>query len=116
MMDQSRRDRLEPIDFRTLKENVTVLDVLNLYGWTPTAVRKGGAELRGPCPVHGSKSEKSTILSVSPSRNAWKCFKCGSGGNQLDLAAHYFNLPQGQSARVAVALCRRFGIDIPRIQ
>ena len=113
MMERSQR--LRPIDFQTLKQEVSVLDVLELYHWQPTSIRRGGNELRGPCPVHGSKSEKSTIFSVSPSRNAWKCFKCDAGGNQLDLAAHYFDLPQSQSVRVAVALCRELGVEIPRL-
>ena len=113
MMERSQR--LRPIDFHTLKQEVSVLDVLKLYDWQPTTIRRGGNELRGPCPVHGSKSENSIIFSVSPYRNAWKCFKCDAGGNQLDLAANYFDLPQSQSVRVAVALCRELGVEIPRL-
>ena len=109
------RSRLKPIDFQALKAMISISDVLELYGWTPNAVRKGGAELRGKCPVHGSKSETSTIFAVSPKRNAFKCFSCNAGGNQLDLAAHYFGIPNAESVRVAVALCKELGIEIPRI-
>lgn len=105
--------KLDPIDFRQLKLDVPITKVLELYHWKP--VKRSGQQLRGPCPVHGSKSETSQILSVSPKKNAWKCFKCEAGGNQLDLAAHYFRIPKDQVVRVAVALCRELRIDVPRL-
>ena len=106
-------NRLRPIDFRALKQQVPIERVLEFYKWRH--VKTSGRELRGPCPVHRSKSETSRVFSVSQSKNAWKCFKCEAGGNQLDLAAHYFGIPQDQFVRVAVALCRELRIDIPRI-
>ena len=114
MMHEQPR-RLSPIDFRRLKDEVPIAAVLQLYAWKPNAVRQGGTELRGPCPIHGSKSETSTIFSVSPQKNAFKCFSCDAGGNQIDLAGHYFGIPREESVRVAVALCRELGIDVPRI-
>jgi hypothetical protein len=98
-MQPSRKNKLAPIDFQALKAEVSLLE-----------------ELRGPCPVHGSSSATSTIFAVSPTKNAWKCHKCEAGGNQLDLAASYFNLPQDQVVRIAVALCRELGREIPRHQ
>jgi DNA primase len=114
MMQPSRKNKLAPIDFQALKAEVSLLDVLRLYDWEP--VKERGEELRGPCPVHGSSSATSTIFAVSPTKNAWKCHKCEAGGNQLDLAASYFNLPQDQVVRIAVALCRELGREIPRHQ
>jgi DNA primase len=116
MMQPSHgRNELRPIDFRQLKELVSVLDVLELYRWNPNRVYRGGAQLRGPCPIHGSTSAKSLIFAVNPERNAFKCFKCGAEGNQLDLAAHYFSLPKDQIVKIAVRLCRELGKDIPRL-
>ena len=108
-------NRLQPIDFHTLKAMVPISQVLDLYDWTPNAVRKGGAELRGKCPIHGSKSDTSKIFSVSAERNSFKCFSCDAGGNQFDLAAHYFGLSmKTDTVRVAVALCKQLGLEIPR--
>lgn len=107
-------NQLRPIDFQQLKLDINMLDVLRLYDWQAVRVLKGGTELRGQCPIHGSKSPTSVIFSVSPNRNAFKCFKCGAEGNQLDLAAHYFNLPKDQIVKIAVQLCRQLGKDIPR--
>lgn len=114
MSQQKPNKRLAPIDFQTLKREVSVLDVLKFYNWEP--VKERGNELRGPCPVHGSSSPTSTIFAVSPVKNAWKCHKCEAGGNQLDLAACYFNLPKDQVVRIAVALCKELGREIPRCE
>ncbi|QDV81052.1 DNA primase (plasmid) [Planctomycetes bacterium K2D] len=110
---QKNTSRLAPIDFQTLKAQVSLLDVLGLLKWR--VVKERGSELRGPCPVHGSSSPTSTIFAANPEKNAWKCHKCEAGGNQLDLAAHYFSLPKEQSVRVAVALCQELGREIPRL-
>ena len=45
------------IDFALLRQQLTLQQVLDLVGFTATT-RLGG-QLRGPCPVHGSKSRKS---------------------------------------------------------
>ena len=104
--------RLAPIDFKAMKADVSILDVLRLMNWEPNAQRKD--ELRGPCPVHKSKSPTSKIFSVSPEKNAFKCFSCDAGGNILDLAAHHFGIESSQVVRVAVKLCRELGREIPR--
>lgn len=117
MMEPTNFDkgrRLAPINFAAVKATVGIHDVLHLLNWQ--AVRRRGDELRGPCPVHGSSSPASTIFAANIVRNIWKCHKCDAGGNQLDLAAHYFGLPPDQSVRIAVALCREYGIEIPRIE
>lgn len=114
MMHSGDNHRLAPIDFQALKTQISILDVLDLFKWQ--AIKERGDELRGPCPVHGSNSPTSTILAVSTSKNAWKCHKCEAGGNQLDLAAQYFDIPHDQTIRVAVTLCRKLGLEIPRIE
>ena len=107
-----QRKPLRPIDFRTLKEQVPIERVLELMGCKPVRLR--GTELRGPCPVHKSSSETSQTFGVNTERNAFKCFKCGAYGNQLDLAAYHFGIEQGQIVRASVRLCRELGIEVPR--
>ena len=51
---------------------------------------------------------------MNTDKNAFKCFKCDAGGNQLDLAACYFGIEKGQVVRAAVRLCREQGIEVPR--
>jgi len=116
MQEQSTdsRGKLAPVDFKAVKAQVSVLDVLQLMKWEK--VKERGRELRGPCPVHGSSTPESTIFSVSPAKNAWHCFKCDASGNQLDLAGHYFGIPREESLRIAVSLCQELGLPIPRTE
>lgn len=90
-----------------------MLDVLGLYRWNPNRTYRGGAQLRGLCPIHRTTSPKLLIFAVNPERNAFKCFKCGAEGNQLDLTAQYFSLPKEQLVKTAVRLCKELGREIP---
>ena len=75
--------RRRPIDFGALKQLAPIADVLRMIEYSPR--KRTGSQLRGPCPVHGSTSETSTIFSVNLDRNIYKCFSCGSEGDQLKL-------------------------------
>ncbi len=73
------------VDFKKVKEAVTILQVLERYGFTETLKRRGDS-LRGPCPVH--KGGNPTAFRVSISKNCWNCFgACQGGGNILDLVS-----------------------------
>jgi CHC2 zinc finger len=76
----------EWVDFKALKEAVTMQMVLDHYGIRN--LRKSGDELRGPCPLHNG-SARSKNFSVNTSKNAFKCFAadCGARGNVLDFVA-----------------------------
>jgi DNA primase len=62
-----------------------MVQVLELLGFV--AQEQSGAEVRGPCPVHGSTSPKSRSFSANLSKRVYRCFRCGSAGNHLDLYA-----------------------------
>ncbi len=96
------------IDYVALRQQVTIAQVLELVSWEPSA--RLGDQQRGPCPIHKSTSDRSRIFSVSLSKNIYQCFKCGSQGNQLDLAAELFQLPLYEATR---ELCRRLAVEVP---
>jgi DNA primase len=73
------------IDFDVLRNEITIEQVLNLLGFTPSSVSRD--QLRGPCPVHGSSSDQSRSFSVNVTKGRYYCFKCDSKGNQLELWA-----------------------------
>lgn len=76
----------EWVDFKKVKEAVTMQMVLDHYGIN--SLRKSGDELRGPCPIHkGSRRSKNFTVNVL--KNAFNCFSkdCGARGNVLDLVA-----------------------------
>jgi hypothetical protein len=71
------------IDLRQARAEIRLAEVLELLGWTARA--RCGVQVRGPCPVHGSRSATSRSFSAHLGRNLWQCFRCGASGNALDL-------------------------------
>jgi putative transposase len=71
------------IDFDAVRAVVTIAAVLQLLGFKAATSR--GAQQRGPCPLHGSTSATSRCFSANLQANNFHCFKCGRGGNALDL-------------------------------
>ena len=58
----------------TIKEK---LDIVELIGET-VQLKKAGTTFKGLCPFHG---EKTPSFTVTPTRETWKCFGCGRGGD-----------------------------------
>jgi DNA primase len=97
------------IDFVLLRRQISLTQVLDLIGFTPTT--RCGPQLRGPCPVHGSKSPRSRSFAAHVAKNCWRCFGCGACGNALDLYVAVTKLPVYEGA---LELCARLGIAAPR--
>ena len=96
------------VDFRQARASVSLAEVLDLLNFE--ARTRWGDQLRGPCPVHGSRSPTSRSFSAHLGKNVWHCFRCGAGGNALDLWAAVTQ----QSLHAAVLdLCQRLGRDVP---
>lgn len=67
------------IDFRTLKEQIFLQDVLAYYG---IILRRQGRERVGPCPIH--HGDNRTAFHVNLVKNRWYCHtRCG-GGDVID--------------------------------
>jgi DNA primase len=77
------------LDFRQARADIRLAEVLQLLGWRARA--RCGAQVRGPCPVHGSTSPGSRSFSAHLERNIWRCFTCNASGNALDLWARATN-------------------------
>jgi transposase InsO family protein len=102
------REARPSIDFAALRGSVALAEVLDLLGFV--AVTRKGAQQRGPCPVHGSKSPRSRCFSAHLAENVFHCFKCGAHGNALDLWAKAKGLPIYDAA---LDLCRQLGRPVP---
>jgi DNA primase len=96
------------IDYRAARALVPLADVLGLLGFVPH--RRRGAQLRGPCPLHGSRSATSRSFAAHLGKGAWHCFRCGAGGNALDLWAAVTHQPLHAAV---LDLCQRLGRDVP---
>jgi putative transposase len=97
------------IDFVAVRALITLAEVLALLRYLPTRTR--GGQQRGPCPVHGSRQpSRSQCFSANLAENICHCFKCGFGGNALDL----WVAVTGQNIYdAAVDLCQRLGRPLP---
>ena len=98
------------VDYRKLRAAISMAEILRLIGFVPA--RADGPQLRGPCPVHGSSSKRSRVFSVNLKTNAYRCFKCGSAGNQLDL---YAAVTKKTLYQAAIDLCERLHCSTPWI-
>jgi DNA primase len=96
------------IDLRQARAEIRLSDVLALLDFVPRT--RCGAQRRGPCPVHGSQSASSRSFAAHLGKDVWHCFRCGQGGNALDLWAR----ATGQPLYAAVRdLYQRLGRSVP---
>lgn len=96
------------VHFPSVRARVALADVLDLIGFT--ASETSGVQVRGPCPVHHSASPSSRSFSANLKLNMYKCFKCGSGGNQLDLYSAVTGLSLFEAA---ITLCEQLHHEVP---
>jgi DNA primase len=96
------------LDLRQARAEIRLVDVLALLGFAARARR--GVQVRGPCPLHGSRSPASRSFSAHLGKNMWQCFRCGASGNALDLWAQVTRQPL---VPAVLELYRRLGRVIP---
>jgi DNA primase len=96
------------IHFASVRARIALTDVLAVIGFVPC--ESYGDQVRGPCPVHHSATPSSRSFSANLRLNIYKCFKCGSGGNQLDLYATVTGLSVFEAA---IELCEKLDHEIP---
>jgi DNA primase len=93
------------IDFKELKESVSMFQVMNYLGLKLT---QKGEQFRGCCPVHAG-GERSLV--VTPSKSVFYCWATKSGGDQIQLAAHV----RGSSVKEAAAWLQQQGtVPVPK--
>jgi DNA primase len=70
-------------------------------------LKKAGKNFIGLCPFH---TEKTPSFTVSPDKQIFYCFGCGTGGNVFSFLMKQEGLSFPETAR---RLAKRFGIDLP---
>jgi transposase InsO family protein len=98
------------IDFAAVHAAIPIAAVLQLLGFTARSTR--GAQLRGPCPLHGSTAGTSRCFAANLDQHIFHCFKCGRSGNALDLWAQ---ATQQTIYDAALDLCQRLAIPLPTL-
>jgi DNA primase len=96
------------IDDRRARAEFRLADVLALIGYRPRT--RHGVQWRGPCPLHGSRSTTSRCFAAHLGKNVFPCFRCGAGGNALDLWAVLSRRPLHAAV---LDLCERLHQPVP---
>jgi DNA primase len=99
------------VRYQEVRSLVTMARVLDLLGFV--VQERSGDEVRGACPVHGSTAPRSRSFSANLARNVYRCFRCGSAGNHLDL---YAAATHQALYAAAIELCERVGCDVPWVE
>lgn len=89
-----------------IDELLSKADIESVVGRYVLLKRQGG-NLWGLCPFH---SEKTPSFSVNPSKNIYKCFGCGKGGNAISFIMEIEHLNYPEAIRHLGGL---YGVDIP---
>jgi putative transposase len=92
--------QLPRVDIAAVRKNVTMEQVLRRLHWLDRL--RGGAQRRGPCPVHDRDGgpERGRTFSVNLPRGVFRCFhpQCQAHGNALDLWAAVHGLSIREAA------------------
>ena len=94
------------LDYAAIRRRIPIRCVLLLLDYEP--VSRHVDQWRGPCPLPQCSSSVQLPLdrnfSVNVTRHLFRCFRCGSSGNQLDLWGYHTGLPLYAAT---LDLCRR---------
>jgi DNA primase len=104
------------IDFKLVREQVRMTDLLRHYR-IDVKVRNDQATALCPFPCHPTRTDgrkRTPSLSVSLSRNVFRCFGCGASGNCIDFVLYMEGLDRhepGHARQAALKLVEWFGLS-----
>ena len=70
---------------REVRDNNNIVDVISQY----VELKRAGSSYKGLCPFH---NEKTPSFMVSPSKQMFRCFGCGEGGDVISFLMKYDNI------------------------
>jgi DNA primase len=86
-----------------IKHAAEIVDIVS----EAVLLKKAGKNFIGLCPFH---TEKTPSFTVSPDKQIFYCFGCGTGGNVFSFLMKQEGLSFPETAR---RLAKRYGIDLP---
>ncbi len=79
--------------YEEIRKRLDIVEVISEY----LSLKRVGSSYSALCPFH---SEKTPSFYVSPSRQIWKCFGCGKGGDVIKFVAEYENISYREAAKL----------------
>jgi len=89
--------------YEEVRKAADIVEVIGEY----LSLKREGSNYKAICPFHGDTDPS---LSVSPSKQIWKCFGCGKGGDVIKFVAEYENISYFEAAK---RLASKYGIKVP---
>jgi DNA primase len=89
-----------------IKDTADIVDVIQDF----VGLRKKGINYVGICPFH---DDTSPSMYVSPSKQIFNCFACGTGGDAIKFVMEYEKISYPEALRY---LARKYGIDIEEVE
>lgn len=95
---------------RTIEQLKQSVDIVDYIG-SILELKKKGSNFVTCCPFHG---ESTPSLSVSKSKQIFKCFGCGESGDVLDFIVKYDVLSQSEAIKKLEVYCGNTTLAVPR--
>ena len=96
------------VDYKLLKTCVSIIMVLDHYGWV-RELKGTGNTVRSTCPIHNGSNDKQFVVNIR--NNTWCCFgDCRKGGSILELVAE---LEKIEIREAAVRIASWFPLSLP---
>ena len=96
------------VDYKHLKTCVSIIMVLDHYGWV-RQLKGTGNTVRSCCPIHNGSNDKQFVVNIR--NNTWCCFgDCRKGGSILELVAE---LEKIEIREAAVRIASWFPLSSP---
>ena len=89
-----------------VRQKNDIVDVISGY----VGLQKKGSNYTCCCPFH---SEKTPSFSVNRSRQIYKCFGCGEGGNVVTFVMKYENCTFPEAIKI---LAEKAGVELPQME
>lgn len=87
-----------------IKSKLDIVDFLRSY----LQVVPAGKNFKAPCPFH---REKTPSFMISPDRQSWHCFGCGTGGDIFGFLMKYENIEFAEALKI---LAEKAGVELRR--
>ena len=91
--------------YEEVRKRADIVEVLSEY----LDLKREGSNYKAICPFHGDTDPS---LSVSPSRQIWKCFGCGKGGDVIKFVSEYEGISYFEAAKL---LAQKYAISVPTV-